>query len=179
MQEVVKNLLSNCSKSWLLIIFNKTNQLLLLIIEWLVTDLKRKCLLHPLFCKSPLEIIMLFSTALAQLCAVVLYGNRWERETSALSYVLLCFPLDSQQGFHLRTGLYKLWVSASSLTEAAAALDTGFLNQLKKLSALLVIHSTIWGNLLWVKIELLQIRLFNGQSCFSSTVRRFILQKEH
>lgn len=109
---------------------------------------------YSLFCKTPLEIATLFSAALVQLCAVLLCEDRWERETAALFYVSLCFPLDSQQGFHLRTGLYKLFVSASSTTEAAAALDTGFLNQLKKASALQVLHSTICGHLLWVKTKL-------------------------
>lgn len=111
------------------------------------------------FCKTLLEIVTLFSTALVQLCAVLLCEDRWEGETAALFYVSFCFPLDSQQGFHLRTGLCKLCISASSTTEAAAALDSGFLNQLKKLPALLVIHSTICGNLLWVKTKLPQIRL--------------------
>lgn len=53
----------------------------------LCDNLKRKCLSYPLFCKSPLEITTIFSTALAQLCVVLLWENRWERETAALSYV--------------------------------------------------------------------------------------------
>lgn len=44
---------------------------------------------YPLFCKNPLEIITLFSTTLAQLHAILLHEDRWERETAASSYVSL------------------------------------------------------------------------------------------
>jgi len=57
-------------------------------------------------------------------------------------------------GFHLRTGLYKLCVSVSSCPEAAAGMDTGFLNQLEKHLALLGIHNAVCGKLLLVKTKL-------------------------
>lgn len=118
-----KNLWSNCSKSQLLIL-NKASQLLLFITVQTVLNWEENVIQCPLFCKIPLEIITLFSTTLVQLRAVILHEDRWERETATSFYVSLSFPWIHSQGFPLRTGLYKLCVSASSSTEAAAAMDT-------------------------------------------------------
>lgn len=67
-------------------------------------------------------------------------------------------PQHSQQGFHLRTGLYKLCTSSSS-TGATAAMNTGFLKQLKKATVLLGIHDSIRGNLLLMKNKLPEISI--------------------
>lgn len=178
-EKQVKNLWSNCSKLWLLIIFNKADQFLLFIFEWLVTNLKRKCLLYLLFSKSPLEIITLLSSALAQLCAdyCVEIGEReklllclmshfaslWTHsraftwELGFTSFESLPLPPQKQQ---------ELW----TLTELKPAEET--------LSSPSCSQHHLWQSSLGENQTTSNQTPLNGQSC-SSSIRRFILQKEH
>lgn len=75
-------------KSQLFIILNQANLCSsLLCKQW--ASLGENLIPNPLICKTPLEIMTLFSTTLIQLHAVLFQKDRWERETVTSSYVSL------------------------------------------------------------------------------------------
>lgn len=75
-------------KSQLFIILNQANLCSsLLCKQW--ASLGENLIPNPLICRTPLEIMTLFSTTLVQLHAVLFQKDRWERETVTSSYVSL------------------------------------------------------------------------------------------
>lgn len=128
---------------------------------------------YPLFHKAPLEIITLFSTVLVQLQTVLFWKDKRKRETANSSYISLSTHCIYSRLLPENWAVQTLHLCLIPTKESA--MDTGFLKQPKKSSALPGNRDAICGSCLLLKIQQPWV---NSQATLGLNAAAFFLMSE-